>query len=54
MLCHPGMTQDDGGVRGINDQEGDLLLMVPRDSHLEWSGGPGDASEPLLIKRAGH
>ena len=54
MLGNPGVPQDDGGVRGVYYQEGDLLLMIPRDPHLKRLDGPADASEPLPIKRVGH
>ena len=54
MLGHPGVAQHDRGMRGVYDQEGYLLLMIPRNPHLEGSRCLCDASQPLSLKRAGH
>ena len=54
VLCQLGVAQNHQGVRGVEDQEGDLLLVIPRDPQLEGNGCPGDPAEPLPIKRIGH
>ena len=54
MLGHPGVPEDYRGVRGVDDQEGDLLLMVPRDPQGQRGGGTGDSPDVLPIKRIGY
>ena len=54
MLGKPGVTKDQGGVRGVNDIKTHLLVMVSGEEETHRSADVCDIGQSLSIQRVGH